>query len=54
MASLAIGGTNSKKPGYDDNAWFFQGTNATKIVLKLNIFMPSGVKDLIEEIGDYF
>ena len=47
------GGMISGKPGYDSNAWFFQGAQAGKIVTKLNTFKPSGIKDLLKEIGEY-
>ena len=48
------GGMNNQKPGYDSNAWFFQGAQAGKILTKLNIFKPSGIKALLNEIGEYF
>ncbi len=47
------GGMISGKPGYDSNAWFFQGAQAGKIMTKLNIYKPSGIKDLLKEIGEY-
>ena len=47
------GGMFSGKAGYDSNAWFFQSAQAGKILAKLNIFKPSGIKDLLKEIGEY-
>lgn len=48
-----VGGMFRGKTGYDSNAWFFQSTQAGKIFSKLNIFKPSGIKDLLKEIGEY-
>lgn len=49
-----MGGTNSRKTGYDDNAWFFEGWNAASIVRKMNINNVWNVYSLIRDISRYF
>ena len=49
-----MGGLVSWKPGYDNNAWFFESANAARIAISFNIWYPSSVIYSIRNIARYF
>lgn len=47
-------GTSNGNTGYDSNAWFFEGTNAVKIIAKFKINKIWAMASLIRDIVRYF
>ena len=41
------------KPGYDSNAWAWEGGNAAKILIKINIFNIWGYATTIRDLMRY-